>query len=170
MNNAIDKLNEFLENYINEYQEYQETHTDAGNNYSHMPREGSWCYNNCDDRLKTFIIDKEIDTKELDFDTISDLVLDNFAMVSNHMFSSIKEDVFYIASYPVGEIENQIELSTIKENTGNNWTLKRLKAVALKVECTLKVDRDSVCTYSVSDIYWSAQIDANSIQELINDY
>lgn len=157
-------INRAIQDELNARLEYETEHKDAGDNYSHLPREGGWRYNNGDSRLAEFMEENEIDTKGLDIDHIADLVLDNFKMESGHIFSGQKDDVFTVDSFPVGEIEAQIDYDYIADATGYRLTKKRAKTLGLD-----HANDDNLLAYESTDSVWFAVIAADEIQELIND-
>lgn len=166
----VQEITDFINQAIDSHQEYRESHKDAGDVYTHLPREGGWFYHNCDDHLKAFIAVNKVDTKGLDGETLAELVLDNFEMASKHTLSSVDHSVFTIDSYPVQEIELQLEINMIKQQTGLNVTPKRLEIISRSNREGWNVDKDHISTYSPSDVMWCAQISASDLQELINDY
>lgn len=171
MTDRIDAINETIGQIIDANVEYSTKHIDAGDGYAHMPREGSWCFHNGDDRLKDFIEQNEIDTHGIDADTLANLVLDNFEMVAGHIFSSVNVAVFNVASYPVQEVETQIEFSALAETTGLNITKKRMQVIKdhSSEHCIGSVDNETFLAYETTDCVWNAQITASALVELIND-
>ena len=155
-------IEEKVEAIIAAQTEYAESHQDAGNSYAHIPREGSWSYNNCDDRLRDFITQNEIKTRLLDIDTLADLVLANFTMVSRHMYHRPQDHIFAIASYAVGEVEIPIE--------PRHLDLEGVTVADMLEACSdLRENGDSVLAYGLSDMFWCAEIGADDLQELINE-
>lgn len=158
-----DKVAEYLNGIIDQQTEYAESHEDAGNDYSHMPRE-SWVH---DQELKQFMADNQIGYRGLDLDQVSDLYLDNFEMVSNHMFSSTDSKVFSPFSYPVGQVEIQIELSTVANEL--EVTVEQLIDVLVTRFNLREPACDTAELYGNSDMFWTAEMSAYALQELIND-
>jgi hypothetical protein len=95
---ARDAINTFCADQL----EYEESHRDAGDAYSHMPRE-SWCKES-EARLQEELARHEIDTQGLDIDALSDMALDLFEMRSGHIFGPYRDGII-IDAYPVQEIE-----------------------------------------------------------------
>ena len=149
--------------------EYEETHEDAGSNYMHIPREGGWFYHNCDERLKDFITVNNINDIGLCKDTLAEVVLDNFEMVSGHIFTTNKDHIFVIDSYPLQEIESQIEYSFLSNQCGFNVNRELLEYLDIKSEFLLSFLDDSMLAYQPSDCAWLAQISAKHLQECIYD-
>lgn len=159
-----DKITDAIDSIVDERLEYEENHIDAGTSYSYLPREGSYTYGNGDDRLAEFIKNNEIDTKGLDIEELSELVLDNFTMVPGHIFSGEKENVFCVDSFIVGEIEVQIDFADIKKMTGYRLTPLRAKKLGLE-----NVEESYLYGHAPSDTVWRAEITASELIELIND-
>jgi hypothetical protein len=119
---AIDAVNECCSDQL----EYEESHVDAGNNYSHMVSE-SWCADS-EKRLADQFIGKEvvdlskdcfeegrwvpewtIDTMGLDIDVLSDIAIDLFTMERGSIFGPYTNGIV-LCSYPVGEVEIELRL------------------------------------------------------------
>lgn len=160
-----DRISDFAER-INEtlaqQLDYAETHTDAGNAYSHLPREGGWAYSNGDKRLEDWLTRHDIPRRGLEIDEISDIVLDNFNMVSGTILDPAASDdsLFVIDSYPVSEVESQIDLGTLlPEATEEERHAAREEADAHFGSPEL--------AYQVSDRVWYAIIDRATLAEAL---
>lgn len=143
--------------------EYAESHTDAGEAYAHLPREGTWQYNNGDKRLADYMRRTGLDPQGLEIEKLSDLVLDNFRMEPGNIFDPTYEndDLFLVDSFPVTEIEEQIDLKSLDHNaTDAAW------AEAMKVANAHFEDGRG---YLASSSVWYALIDRESLKELIHD-
>jgi hypothetical protein len=157
-----------LQEAIDSQVKYETTHQDAGDGYSHMPREGGWMYNNTDDKLKVFIEDNEIDVKDLDLDEVAEIVLDNFEMVSGHTFSTEGKGELHIDSYPLQEIEISFDLPLL----ANIFGVTEEEAAEIWKELMRQNDfclRDRYYAYETTDCIWIASITADYLQECIND-
>ena len=163
-------VSEAIEQIADSDLDYEETHTDAGDGYSHQPREGGWDYYNNDDRLLDFIVDNEIDTHGLEPEVLADLVLDNFEMVSRHSLALTNSLVFSVDSYAVGEVESQIEYSTLTELTGIEVNKENIVELSDGFVLAHRAYMDNCLVYSPSDMEWNAEIHASYLQELIDDY
>jgi hypothetical protein len=104
---AIEAVNEFCQAQL----EYEESHEDSGENYSHMPAE-SWTSTE-DKMLADWTESESIDAMGLDTDQLSDIALDCFYMRSGHRFGPYhkQESDLILAAYPLQEIE--IDLSCL---------------------------------------------------------
>lgn len=101
------ELAELLEQALDSFVEYETEHEDAGGDYAHLPREGGWAYHNGDDRLRGFLATHEIETTPAEFEELVEAVLDDCDYKPGHIFSCVPHGEFQIASYPVGEVEDQ---------------------------------------------------------------
>jgi len=170
MNELSSKVVEYIDSIVESYVDYTETHQDSGNGHSHLPREGGFHYNNCESKIMAFLYDNDINSRGLSIEQLSELVLDNFEMVSGHIFSTEKENELTIDSYHVSEIENQLQISQIAKELGLNLTAKRLKIILEDSNYFHKVEGDEILSYCVSDCIWSAIITADHLEDLIKDH
>lgn len=144
--------------------DYAETHKDAGDAYTHLPREGGWSYSNGDDRLAGYMRRTGVDAKGLGIEEVSDLVLDNFRMEPGTIIDPThgRDDLFLVDSFPVTEIEEQIYLSDLdKDATDAEWAEAKGRAEAHF--------SDNDMAYMTSDRVWYAVIDRETIEDLIAD-
>ena len=159
-----DAVTEYFDALIESQTEYEETHTDAGDAYAHMPME-SWIH---DKELQTFIDDNEINTRGLDIDELAELYLEGFEMESEHMFSTRKDDVFQPFAYAIGEIEIQVELDVVAEELG--VTVEQLTAIMVAEHIVHRAPTGDTCeVYGNSDMSWCANMTAEALQEAIDD-
>ncbi len=147
---AIAAINEHCESQL----EYETTHKDSGDNYSHMPAE-SWCKES-----EKRLIEQctELDLFGLDPDELSDIALENFRMVSGHIFG-LDPDWIVLDSYHVQEIE--IELSELG-----------IDAVCMDVirESCEPYISGTDRAYMTTDCVWYAAIKRDKFQKLIAEY
>jgi hypothetical protein len=118
---AIDAVNDHCSQQL----EYEESHVDSGDNYSHTVSE-SWCADS-EKRLADQFIGKDvvdlskdcfeegrwvpewtIDTMGLDMDTLSDMAIYLFTMERGHMFGPYKNGII-LESFAIQEVEIDIE-------------------------------------------------------------
>ena len=72
-----EELADKLETAIDSQTEYACEHSDAGNAYAHMFREGGWSYSNGPDRLKDWLLDHHgITLTDSQFEELEDEALD----------------------------------------------------------------------------------------------
>lgn len=146
--------------------EYEESHNDAGDNYAHMPRE-SWSERD-NRRLAQFLIDNYISDCGLPIDTIAELALDNFTMRAEHIFMLGAKSAFILESYPLQEIEIQIEYSAI--DCGFDVKRAHIEQLRNETESYIgTVSDDSLLAYMTSDVVWVAAIDAANLSVAIRD-
>mgnify|MGYP003150614117 CR=1 FL=1 len=167
-----EQLADSLEEAINSHVEYCEGHEDAGDGYSHLPREGCWTYGNGDERLADYIEEHEIETNGLDIDTIADLVLDNFEMQSGHTLGHHgNQSDFVIDSFPIGEIEDQYCFDDYERLGFKDEDEMRAFAGIAKDDnrFCLHISDYCILAYTGTDAVWYAIIGMDALQELIKD-
>ena len=165
----VEKINEAISLALDSHVEYETTHTEAGDAYAHLPREGDWMHHNGMDRLKAFMVDNDIETS-LDDETLEELVLDNFEMTVGHTICGPGSNVFGIDRFALGEVELSLEYSVLAEMTGLNITRARMEVIATNssVHC-LAVGDTGLLAYEVTDSTWDATISAETLIELIKE-
>lgn len=167
-----ERLADSLEEAINSHVEYEEEHEDAGDGYSHLPREGTWTYGNGDERLADYIKEHEIKTCGLGIDTIADLLLDNFEMQSGHIFGhGGNQSDFVVDSFSVGEIEDQYCFDDYERLGFENEDEMRAFAEIAKDDnrFCLRVSDYDILAYTATDAVWHGLIGKDTLQELIKD-
>jgi hypothetical protein len=151
---AIDAVNEYCAQEV----EYEESHEDAGNNYSHMPGE-SWC-SDMQSRLMEQIAD--FDLCGLEPDRIADLALENFRMYKGTIYGISgnlpDSDFAILESYHIQEIE--IDLSGLGiDDVTMDYIRESCDAYMTGT------DR----AYATSSAVWYAAIKKTKLQKLIKD-
>ena len=106
----LDLVTEKLNTLGESVYEYETSHKDAGDNYAHVPCESWTSYD--DSRLAEYMQECGIDFSGLEIDEISDRVMDQFEMESCSMYS-MGNGSFLVASFPVGEIETEVNAEDI---------------------------------------------------------
>lgn len=157
----IEALTEKLDEALATRLEHAETHPTAGDAYAHLPREGGWAYNNGDKRLAGWMRRTGIDGRGLEIEEISDLVLDNFRMEPGSILDPTHgdDDLFLVDSFPVGEIEEQVNFTEIDPTaTEADWAEAKRAAAS-------HFNGDRACL--TSDRVWYALIDRGALQGLI---
>lgn len=166
-----EKFAELLEESINAKVEYQCEHDDAGNAYSHLPREGGWQYNKGDSRLKAWIKKNELTIPEEDFESFVDEVLDWCNINPGHQFSNPEMNGdFVVDSYPVGELEDQYCIEDLASLLDTDIiTAKEFAAMAMKDNrFCLKPNGDGgVLSYTYTDAVWNFTIDVEWAKDRI---
>lgn len=145
--------------------EYEETHVDAGDAYSHLASEGCFDYHNGESRLAEYCQEMGIDLTGVDVDRLAEDVIFWSRMQSQCDFDTSKP--FLVASYEIGEIEIQVDSSEIglkptqwvidklNRNTDGHWT---------------KCGSDYFFVYIVSDRYWDQVCDLDVIRDLVEQH
>lgn len=153
----VEKINELMTARL----EYAETHKDAGDAYTHLPREGGWDYGNGDQRLAGWMRRVGIDPRGLEIEEISDLVLENFRMEPGTILDPTHndDDLFLVDSFQVGEIEERVERSAVAPDASpDEWE-------------DAKTETDphfrGELAYLTSDRVWYALMDRSALEGLI---
>ena len=149
---AIDAVNEYCTDNL----EYEESHVDAGDNYSHMVAE-SWDSVQ-EKRLIEQIEKRGIDPMGLEPDEIADIALDIFHMESGHIFSNVESNFIVLESYGVGEVEADLEHLGID---GVTFDLIRESC-----DCYISGTGRG---YMTSDSVWYAVVKPQELQQAIKD-
>ena len=157
---------ELAQAMIDSAYEYETTHQDAGDNYSHMASEGDFDYHNGDSRLQEYCDQMGIDLSGIDIDRLAEDVIFWGYMTQGQAYDA--KERFLVASYNVGEIEQQIGASDI----GARFTPYLIKQLN---KCT-----DGFWRYSGPDVayfylncdgmFWDHVCDVETIRDLVNQY
>ena len=153
----IEKIDELMAARL----EYAETDKNAGDAYTHLPREGGWDYNNGDQRLSGWMRRTGIDPRGLEIEEISGLVLDNFRMEPGTILDPThnEDDLFLVDSFQVGEIEQRLERSVVAPDaTPEEWGDAKIGAEA---------HFRGGLAYLSSDRVWYALMDRQALEGLI---
>jgi hypothetical protein len=155
--------------------EYEESHDDAGDAYSHMVAE-SWTSTDDDELRKNLIgpdmqdLSKDcfeidhwvpawtVDSMGLDPDILSEIAIDLFVMQRGSIYGPYTDGIV-LGGFPVGEIEITLDDLGID---GVTFELIR--------ESTDAYINDSGYAYLTSDAVWFAVVDPVAFQAAIADY
>ena len=135
--------------------EYEESHEDAGENYSHIPAE-SWT--STEDKILTDWIESEnIDAMGLDTDQLAGVALDCFYMRSGHRFGPYhkQESDLILAAYSIQEIE--IDLSCLG--------LDGITLDYIRDSCDVYIKGE--LAYMTTDAVWYAVLSKSTFQSAI---
>tara|TARA_R110000796_G_scaffold167313_3_gene284204 strand:+ start:7731 stop:8282 length:552 start_codon:yes stop_codon:yes gene_type:complete len=167
------RLANLFEQSIEGREEYETKHTDAGNNYAHMLRDGDWCYSNGDDRLKAFLTEHDIITTPGVLEQLTDWCLDWIEPTPGHIFSRVGGDVFHAAGYTVGEVEDQYCLTDLADLLDVEDS-DAIEFVALAMDdnrfCLRPNGDGGVLSYTNTDATWEFNITANEIREMVEEW
>jgi hypothetical protein len=153
----VNAINAILESRV----EYETQHKDSGDNYAYLVTE-SWCSDD-ESRLIEYMRDVGIDWAGLEIDDVVNECLERFRMESGHMFSS-GNGGFLIASFPVGDIECQIDCDTI----GQAFTpemcalLSRASAGFFRYRC-----ESMALAYVATDSVWDAVVPESRLRRIV---
>ena len=160
----MDKITEKLNALGESVYEYETSHKDAGDNYAHLPCE-SWTEYD-DSRLAEYMQEKGIDFTGVEIDELSDRVLDIFEMESGHVFSN-GNGGFLVASYPVGEIETEVNAEDIGIAA---FTKELCESLSRSSDVFLRYDSpERAFGYINTDSVWDCVISENALRDIVSD-
>ena len=151
--------------------EYETTHQDAGDNYSHLASEGDFDYHNGDSRLQEYCAEMGIDIAGIDISRLAEDVIFWGYMTQGQPYDVKKR--FLVASYHVGEIEVELsagDLGLDRITESHIETLnKSCDAYFRPGVRSLGTSCDYAYAYvNASDNYWDHVCDAETIRDLVN--
>jgi len=167
-------------------EEYHCTHEDSGSNYAHLVAEGY--HPDQSERLLQEIKDSEMMfSEDINKDDLNKLtaewieehlqdLIDDPEMRPGHIFIPSYTDAFIVDSFPVGEIEEQVEFTTIIETIerdhGITVTREDIKQVIQEDRSCATLDRwnedsDHFYMYINTDSVWYAVIPVSLVEERI---
>jgi len=144
--------------------EYETTHQDAGDNYSHLASEGDFEYYNGESRLQEYCEEMGIDLTGVDLDRLAEDVIFWGYMTQGQAYDAKKR--FLISSYNVGEIEIQVDASEI----GASFTPYLIDQLNRNTESFWRYDTSETAYFylNASDSYWEHVCDADVIIDLVD--
>lgn len=154
----VSAINAIAESQI----EYETAHKDAGDAYAYLVPE-SWDSRYDESRLVEYMKEMGIDWSGIDIDDIVNACLDRFRMESGHIFSS-GNGGFLITSFPVQEIEMQIDCGAIGEafTPGLCERLSRACDVYLRHDCEAMA-----LGYVTTDSVWDAVVPESRLRKIV---
>lgn len=148
---------------IETWVEYEESHQDAGDNYSHLASEGNFDYYNGESRLQEYCDETGIDISCIDIDRLAEGVIFWGYMAKGESYDPHKR--FLVASYQVGEIGLQIESSEI----GARFTPYLIDKLNRETDAHWRLwSSDFAYAYVLSESYWDHVCDPDTIRDLVN--
>ena len=153
--------------------EYETTHKDAGDNYSHLASEGNFDYHNGESRLQEYCQEMGIDLTGIDIDRLAEDVIFWGYMAQGGDYDSQKR--FLVASYSVGEFEVELSaadlgLDRITESHINTLN-KSCDAYFRPGVRSLGTSCDYAYAYvNASESYWDHVCNADVIRDLVNQH
>jgi hypothetical protein len=180
---AIDLVNEACADRL----DYEESHQDAGDNYSHMPAE-CWTDIDTSDLVKNLDEEKRdhsvtehfardsykpvwqllgIDPRwqDIEPDVLADLALESFVMQPGHMYGPYDEDSFVIAAYPVQEVEIDLSRSQNDEHS-SDLDIDDVTMEYVRESCDACISGSGMA-YVATDAVWYAVIDVPTLNTYI---
>jgi hypothetical protein len=154
-----EKINAIAESRV----EYETTHKDSGDNYAPLVCESWSDYH--ETRLIDYLTEKRIDWQGLEIDSIIESILDQFTMATGYVYSC-GNGSFLIESFPVGEIEMQID----SDDIGQVWTKALCEILSRKSDVFLSYHGESMALgYQTTDCVWSAEISESKLREIVKE-
>jgi len=144
--------------------EYETSHQDAGDNYSHLASEGDFDYHNGESRLQEYCDEMGIDLTGVDIDLLAGDVIFWGYMTQGQAYDARKR--FLIASYNVGEVESQVDSSDI----GARFTHYLIEQLNKSTDAywTYSTSKTAYFYINTSESYWDHVCNADVIRDLVN--
>ena len=165
-----EELADKFESCIDAHVEYETEHEDAGDAYSHLPREGGWDYGNGRDRLVAFLEEHELPTDESLIDELEEWLLDDCPIRPGHIFDRVSDSAFWVDSYAVGEVEDQYCLPDLARALDIDES-EALAFAAMAMGDNRFCLRDNgdggVLSYTSTDAVWVFEAPLSDIKERI---
>lgn len=144
--------------------EYETTHIDAGDAYSHLAGEGDFAYHNGEQRLQEYCKEMGIDLSGVDIGRLAEDVIFWGCMTQGADFDPKKR--FLVSSYNVGEIEEQVEAETI----GARFTPYIINQLNKRTDGYWRYSGSDVAYFYINcdGRYWDHVCDLETIRDLVN--
>lgn len=144
--------------------EYETSHKDAGDNYAHLPCESWTSYD--DSRLAEYMQECGIDFSGLEIDEISTRVLDQFDMQASHVFD-MGDGSFLVASFPVGEIETEVNAEDIGVP---EFTKELCESLSRSSDVYLRYDSpERAFGYINTDSVWDCVLSEKVLRDIVSE-
>ena len=146
--------------------EYETSHQDAGDNYSHLASEGDFDYHNGESRLQEYCKEVGIDLSGVDIDKLAEDVIFWGYMVQGQAYDARKR--FLVSSHNVGEIESQVESSDI----GARFTPYLINQLNRRTDGFWRYSGPDVAYFYINceGSYWDHVCDLETIRDLVKQY
>ena len=144
--------------------EYETTHIDAGDAYSHLASEGDFDYHNGDSRLQEYCEEMGIDLSGVDIDKLAEDVI--FWGYMTHGADFDPEKRFLVSSYNVGEIEYQVGSSDI----GARFTPYLIEQLNKRTDGYWRYSGQDIAYFYINcdGVCWDHICDLETICDLVN--
>lgn len=148
---------------IDSYYEYETSHQDAGDNYSHMASEGDFDYHNGESRLQEYCQEMGIDLTGVDIDRLAEDVIFWGYMTQGQAYDAQKR--FLVASYNIGEFESQVDASDI----GARFTPYLIEQLNKRTDAYWRYSTSETAYFYInaSESYWDHVCNADVIRDLV---
>lgn len=149
--------------YVDAAYDYATAHVDAGDGYAHLASEGDFDYHNGDNRLQQYCEDMGIDLTGVDIDRLAEDVIFWGYMVQGGDYDASKR--FLVASYNVGEIEEQVEAETL----GARFTPYLIEKLNRETDGFWRYSSPEIayCYLNCDGVYWDHVADFETIRDLV---
>ena len=160
---TTESFSEHVNALIEDRVEYETTHKDAGDAYGHLAGEGSFDYGNGEERLADYCKEMGIDLSGIDLDVLARDVIFCGRMQEGRDYCP--EQSFLVATYPVGEIEIQVEA----EEIGARFTPYLTNKLNRNCDAYFSYHTVGSCAlaYVSTDSYWDHVCDPDTIRDII---
>jgi len=155
----LEHVNDMIEQWV----EYEESHQDAGDNYSHMASEGSFDFYNGTESLIEYCKTEGWNLDGVDIDRLAEDVIFWGYMTPSQAFDVSER--FLVMSCQVCEIELQVESDQIGVRF-TPWIIDKLNR---ETDAYWRYQSSDVAyCYVVSEAYWDHVCNKDVILDLIN--
>ena len=146
--------------------EYETSHQDAGDSYSHLASEGDFDYHNGESRLQEYCDEMGIDLTGVDIDRLAEEVIFWGYMTQGQAYDAQKR--FLVASYAVGEIESQVDSGDI----GARFTPYLIDQLNKRTDAywTYSTGDTAYFYINTSECYWDHVCNTDVIRDLVNQH
>ena len=168
-----DEFADKLESAIETQVEYECEHKDAGDEYSHMFREGDWLYSNGLERFTEWLLEFHSLTIPGDqLEHMEDEILDWCNMEPCHIFSGgTDKNKFVVGSFAVEEVESQFDIPMLIELLEcTEEECKEFIILALEDNrFCLHKDNGGILAYTSTDAVWQGTVNIEWVKDRLED-
>jgi hypothetical protein len=143
--------------------DYATSHNDAGDGYAHLASEGDFDYHNGDNRLHQYCVEMGIDLTGVDIDRLAEGAIFWGYMTKGNAYDAKQR--FLVASYNIGEIEEQVEAETI----GARFTPYLIEKLNRETDGFWRYSSPEIAYFYLScdQVYWDHVCDLETIRDLV---
>lgn len=155
----IERAQELIESAY----DYATTHQDAGDGYAHLASEGDFDYHNGDSRLQQYCDEMGIDLTGVDIGRLAEDVIFWGYMTQGGDYDAKQR--FLVASYNIGEIEEQVEAETL----GAQFTPCLIEKLNRETDGFWRYSSPEIayCYLNCDQVYWDHVTDLETIRDLV---